>query len=70
MARRRGGPTRERAGVDEVAASDDEHTFRAQRCEPFAGFVMELCRSCLVDAQLYDWDVCFREDRRCQSLIA
>ena len=48
--------------VDEIAAPHDKYPFLAQRCEPFAGFVVEFCRSRLVDAELYDWNVCFGKD--------
>ena len=48
--------------MHEVAAPHDKHPFVAQAGEPLRGFVVELCRLRLVNAELDNGHVCFRED--------
>ena len=48
--------------MHKVAAANDKHTFVAQAVESLCGFVVELCRLRLVNAELDNGHVCFRED--------
>jgi hypothetical protein len=48
--------------MHEVAAPDNEHTFIAQRREPFPDFVVKGIRLRLINAELHYWNVCLREN--------
>src|SRR6185295_1457794 len=48
--------------MHQVAASDNEHAFVTQAVQPLRGFVVKLCRLRLINAELDNGHVCFRED--------